>query len=131
MTGDQLQELRDFRLAQAQESLDAARLVLPASLFRETVNRSYYAMFYAVLALLVQGKHETSKHAGAISLFDRLFVKTGLFEKQYSQWLHETFDARLQSDYEPLHQISEELAREHLHMAENFVEAVVSYLGKP
>ncbi len=34
-------------------------------------------MFYAVLALLVPGKKETSKHSGAIALFDRDFVKQG------------------------------------------------------
>jgi uncharacterized protein (UPF0332 family) len=38
-------------------------------------------MFYAVLALLTQGKRETSKHSGAIALFDRDFVKQGIFER--------------------------------------------------
>ena len=35
-------------------------------------------MFYAVLALLVLEKKETSKHGGAIAIFDRDFVKKGV-----------------------------------------------------
>jgi uncharacterized protein (UPF0332 family) len=47
-------------------------------------------MFYAVLALLALRKQETSKHTGVISLFDRDFVKPGVFSKELSQWLHHT-----------------------------------------
>ena len=44
-------------------------------LLRPSVNRSYYAMIYAVLALLALKRKETSKHSGAISIFDKEFVK--------------------------------------------------------
>jgi uncharacterized protein (UPF0332 family) len=38
------------------------------------VNRAYYAMFYAVLALLQRIGRVPSRHAGVISLFDTEFV---------------------------------------------------------
>jgi hypothetical protein len=38
------------------------KALLDKNLIRPSVNRAYYAMFYAVLALLAQGKKETSKH---------------------------------------------------------------------
>ena len=63
------------------------------------VNRAYYAMFYAVLALLALRKQETSRHAGAISLFDREFVRPGVFSTDLSQWLHRAFQRRLAADY--------------------------------
>jgi uncharacterized protein (UPF0332 family) len=44
--------LVNYRLDQAVESLEAAKVLMEKSLFRPSVNRSYYAMFYAVLALL-------------------------------------------------------------------------------
>jgi len=34
-------------------------------------------MFYALQGLLINGGFSTSRHSGAISLFDREFVKTG------------------------------------------------------
>jgi hypothetical protein len=57
------------------------KALLDNNLIRPSVNRAYYAMFYAVLALLAQGKQENSKHSGAIALFDKDFVKLGIFKK--------------------------------------------------
>lgn len=41
-----------FRLEQSDESLESARILLDHEKYRPSVSRSYYAMFYAVLALL-------------------------------------------------------------------------------
>jgi uncharacterized protein (UPF0332 family) len=49
-----------------------ARLLLGEGSLRASVNRSYYAMFYSVLALLASRQEETSKHSGVIALFNRL-----------------------------------------------------------
>ena len=81
MMTENVQALVTYRLEQADESLEAARTLLDKELIRPSVNRSYYAMFYAVLALLAQGKKETSKHSGAIALFDRDFVKQSVLKK--------------------------------------------------
>ena len=70
MITENIQALITYRLEQADESLDAAQVLLDKVLVRSSVNRAYYAMFYAVLALLAKSKQETSKHSGAISLFD-------------------------------------------------------------
>ena len=101
-----VQALLTYRLEQADESLDAARVLLEKGLDRPAVNRAYYAMFYAVLALLATRKRETSKHGGAISLFDKEFVKAGTFNKDFSRWLHEAFDLRQRSDYTIGHQVT-------------------------
>ena len=68
MMTENIQALVTYRLEQADESLEAARALLDKKLIRPSVNRAYYAMFYAVLALLARGKKETSKHSGAIAL---------------------------------------------------------------
>lgn len=94
-----IEALVKYRLEQADESLEAARVLLEKRLERQSVNRSYYAMFYAVLALLATRKQETSKHSGAIALFDKEFVKPGMFKKDSSRWLHSAFDLRQRSDY--------------------------------
>ena len=65
-----LRELMAYRISQADESLEAAELLFNTGKYRSSVNRAYYAMFYAVLALLVCGDHSISKHAGVISLFE-------------------------------------------------------------
>ena len=92
---EELKALVAYRLEQADECLEAAQILLERDMCRGAVNRSYYAMFYGVLALLALKGQETSKHTGAIALFDRDFVKVGLFGPDLSTWLHETFYLRL------------------------------------
>ena len=68
MISENVKALVLYRLEQAQESLAASTVLLDQDLIRPSVNRSYYAMFYAVLALLAARKEETSRHSGAIAL---------------------------------------------------------------
>lgn len=117
---ENIKALVSYRLEQAVESLDAAQVLLERRLIRPAANRAYYAMFYAILALLATKKRETSKHSGAISLFDKEFVKTGLFSKEFSRWIHDAFDLRQKSDYAPQTEVSEEQAREVLERARAF-----------
>jgi uncharacterized protein (UPF0332 family) len=60
MMTENIQALVNYRLEQADESLEAARTLLEKELIRPSVNRAYYDMFYAVLALLAQGKKSLS-----------------------------------------------------------------------
>jgi uncharacterized protein (UPF0332 family) len=130
MMTENIRALVTYRIEQADESLVAAKTLLDKKLIRPTVNRAYYAMFYAVLALLALGKKETSKHSGAIALFDREFVKQGIFKKDYSRWLHDAFDLRQRSDYAAEYHASEEEAEKTLKNAESFVDEVKSVLSQ-
>jgi hypothetical protein len=112
VTDSPLAELVSQRLAQAAEALEEARLLAEANHPRGSVNRSYYAMFYSVQALLAQAGLKTSKHSGAIALFDREFVKKGTIEKEFSRNLHRLFDLRQDSDYGDLFEADAEKAKE-------------------
>ena len=122
------QSLVNYRVEQADESLESARLLLDNDKLRPSVNRSYYAMFYSVLALLAVKGSATSKHTGVISAFDRDFVKEDLFDKEFSRWLHESFDLRQRSDYRELFVVSRERAETTLANAVKFVAEVRSQL---
>ena len=125
-----IKALVTYRLEQADESLEAARALLEQGLIRPTINRAYYAMFYAVLTLLVLEKKETSKHGGAIVLFDRDFVKKGIFSKDFSRWLHDAFDLRQRSDYTALYRASMDEAEKTLENARAFVLEVKRHIKK-
>jgi len=124
-------DLIQYRLEQAGSALNDARTLLESSgSAGGVINRSYYAMFYAVLALLQNIGEVPRKHSGVISLFDREFYKTGLFPKQLSKDLHKAFDLRQQSDCRDLIMIDREVAEEVLRSAGAFVEAVATYLAR-
>lgn len=88
-----------YRLDQAAEALAAAELNLANGLERSATNRAYYAMFYAVLALLAERTIETSRHSGAVAQFDLLYVKSRVFRADMSRSLHRAFLHRQAADY--------------------------------
>lgn len=129
MNNLQLQQLIEYRLAQAKETLRESELLLEAAAFRGSVNRSYYAMFYAVLSLLATRGLGTSKHGGVMSFFDREFVKAGLVDKQFSRSLHRAFDERQANDYGELLKPDQTLALGLLQQAQEFVQEIERQLG--
>ena len=123
---EELRVLIKYRLEKADEALSAARLLFDNGMYGDSVGRSYYAMFYAVLALLIPENVNTSKHQGVIAYFDREFVRSGKFDKKFSDWLHSAFNIRLRADYAEMVKIDEAQARELIEMADNFVEEIKS-----
>ena len=62
-------------------------------------NRMYYAIFHAVLALLIKDGYKASTHKGTMSLFGQYYVKTGKFTADEA-WLYtELQSLREKSDY--------------------------------
>ena len=118
-------ELIQYRLDSARDMLRDARLLKenggsPVSI----VNRAYYSVFYAALALLVTADFEPNKHAGVLAKFDELFVRQGMFPKEMSRILHHAFDMRQAGDYQKSKVITVEQAIDVLTSAEEFVEAI-------
>ncbi len=119
-----------YRLKMAKETLeDALVLHREGRSHWSIVNRAYYAMFYAVLALLTFISEAPSKHSGAIALFDKHFVKTGKFPIEMSKWLHRAFDLRQRSDYREMYSLNPEQVMEVLQQAQAFVQRVEDFLA--
>ena len=116
-----------YRLRQADETLqDIDNLIASQSSSRSIVNRSYYAMFYAVLALFIRLEipHKTSKHSGIIATFDKAIVHSGLIGAGFSRMLHETFKVRQQLDYKDMVVLSHDDAMQSVEKAREFVAAI-------
>ncbi len=128
MRPGQLEDLLRYRMEQAHETLREAEILLRESAWRGVVNRAYYAMFYALLALLATKGLGPSKHSGALALFDREFVKTGVFPRTLSRSLHLAFDRRQTHDYGELTPTDRSIAEETLTDARAFVAAIESHL---
>lgn len=121
MTGNR-RSLIEYRLIQARDSLKEADVLQQSGMsLRSVMNRLYYSMFYTVLALLQNRELGTSKHSGAISLFDREYVKTGLFPREMSKALHRAFELRQIGDYMEQTDVTSLDIEEVRPMAEQFV----------
>jgi len=124
-------DLIQYRLESAREMLRDARLLResggsPVSI----INRAYYAVFYAALALLVTVNVEPRKHTGVLAKFDELFVRRGLFTKEMSRILHHAFDMRQAGDYQKSRVITAEQAIDVLNSAEDFVKTIEGKLSQ-
>lgn len=131
MNDEPIQKLVQLRLRQAKESLLEAKALLEIDLWRGAINRSYYAMFYALLALSVQRQKVISKHSGLIAFFDQDFVKQGILPKELSKSIHLAFQRRQEHDYGNVFEVSLKEAREAYDDAGTFVDAIVQYLKSP
>lgn len=130
MKEEEIADLVRHRIEQAQTALDDAAYLLDGNRSPQSiVNRAYYAMFYAALALLQKAGKVPSKHTGVISLFDTEYALKGLLPKELSKDLHKAFELRQVSDYKNVLPISPEKSRDTLNNAKRFVEAVKKYLA--
>jgi uncharacterized protein (UPF0332 family) len=96
---EEIRQAIHLRLEQARETLKEADALREHGLWRGVINRSYYAMFYAVLALGVSKQVVLTKHSQAIAFFDKEYVKTEIFPRELSRSLHLGFDQRQVNDY--------------------------------
>ena len=123
--------LYQYRIKQAEETLSDAEKMLKNHLSpRSIINRAYYSMFYAILALYInEGLNlKTSKHSGVISIFDKEFVHSGKIDKNFSKILHRIFISRQEGDYKELVKISRDDAARSVADAKDFFCAIKSFI---
>lgn len=123
-------ELSKYRFKRAQEILEDAKILLNEKSFASSVNRSYYAIFHALRAVIALDGFDSSKHSGVISYINRNYVKEGIFQKQLSKILDTSFRLREKADYDDFFIISLDTAQEQLLKAETVMNEVETYLIK-
>ena len=130
MKPEHVSQLVALRIEQAREALGAAQLLSDNRRSGQgVINRSYYAMFYAALALLQTIGKAPKKHTGVVTLFDTEFVLKGLFSRDLSKDFHQVFELRHVSDYDPLPPRTDAEADAALNKAKAFVAQVEAYLS--
>lgn len=75
-------ELANYRIDKARNTLADAKTYFKEATPGSIVNRIYYAMFYAVNALLITDGKFSAKHSGVRSIFNKEFVKPGLVDME-------------------------------------------------
>ncbi len=122
--------LSDYRLSAAEEHLDSARLLLDAGKYKDSIGRSYYAIFASVRALLALDEVDFSKHAGVISYFQREYIKSRQIDPKYSKYLGQAFQIRNNADYQDFFVVSAADAKEQYDNAVDFLNMIKSFIAK-
>lgn len=124
-----MDNLIQYRLDNAKEKLKSADLLLKAGQYKDSIGRSYYAIFSSVRAVLAKDQVDYSKHAGVISYFQKEYIKTGIFDVKYSKYLQVAFQIRNNCDYNDFYIVSKQDAEEQYSNAEIFLGEVERYLN--
>lgn len=121
--------LASYRLEQAGDSLGEAKYLLSGEKSpRSIINRAYYAMFYAILALLIYEPYSSSKHSGILGYFNRRFIKEGIFDRETGSWVNKAFELRQRSDYREYFEVTREQATDLVIKAEQFISTITSHI---
>ena len=127
---DNRKELMKYRLEMAKERLHSSKVLLDDGSYKDSIGRSYYAMFTSVRALLAMEGQDFSKHAGVIAYFQKEFVKTGKIEKKYSKYISQAFQIRNNTDYADFFIVSAQDAKEQYEKAKEFLDVIEKYLDE-
>ena len=115
----------------AEEKLRAARLLLDGAAWGDASSRAYYAAFHAVSAVLLARDESYSHHAQVLGAFNREFVHTGLFPREFTLMLTRLFENRQSGDYGVIPGVTEIEARQDVVDAQRIVETVRQFLNSP
>lgn len=121
-------ELSRYRLERAKEDLNNAKADLNGNYLKGAINRSYYAIFHAIRAVLALDSFDTKKHSGVIAYFNQSYVKTGIFSFEMSVIVQKAFKFRNKSDYDDFYIATRDDAEEQIKNAENFINIIEEYL---
>ncbi len=122
--------LSNYRIAEAEDSLKVAVHCLKEGLYKDSINRSYYAAFYAVKAILALSTVDFKRHKDVMGYFNKEYVAKEIFPREIGRKLGTLQRVREKSDYDDFYIASREKAEEQFQTAELVIGEVKKYLDK-
>lgn len=94
------ESLINYRISQATDTIELARFLIDSKKLTVAVNRIYYGMYYALTALALKYKFETSKHQQLIGWFNKEFVSSKASDAKFGKIIRNAFQNRSKGDYD-------------------------------
>ena len=121
-------DLSNYRIAEADDSLKVAEHCLKEGLYKDSINRSYYAAFYAVKAVLALNTVDFRRHKDVMGYFNKEYVAKEIFPREIGRKLGTLQRVREKSDYDDFYIASKDKANEQFQTAELVIMEVKKYL---
>jgi len=122
-------DLIKYRLHKAWETYKEAIILFEHKSFTGSVNRLYYASYYAVTALLLSENIAVFTHNGVKSQFNLHFVKSEKMSLQMGHLFNELLDKRSTSDYNDLFDFIEEDVEIYILPVKDFITEIEAQLN--
>ncbi len=130
ITEQDRESLIDYRLKQALETIELAKFLVNSEKLEIAVNRIYYGMYYALTALALKNRFETSKHGQLIGWFNKEYISTKKLDYKYGKILKNAYQNRTKGDYDAFVSFSRVEVEYMLSEMTDFIEEIKKLLEK-
>lgn len=117
-----------YRMNNAEETLDTAKLCIEHKRYKDSINRCYYAAFYAVKAVLALEEVDFKRHKDAVAYFNQRYVAANVFDREIGKLLGRLKRKRETSDYDDFYIASSEETAEEYEAAKRIVKSIQQFL---
>ena len=128
MTIDERRDLSKARFDLARDCLHTAKVNRDISDYRAAANRSYYAIFHSMRAVLALEEVDMSKHSGVMAEFRKRYLKTEILDRKLSAIITQAFEVRNASDYDDFYIVAKEDVDLQIENAILFMRTIADYL---
>ena len=130
MDNEAIEDFAKYRLAKAKETLKTAELIFKdIKDYTSANNRAYYAIFYAIRAVLALEQIDFKKHKDVIAYFNKNYINTEIFPKQIGRKIAQAQRIREDSDYDDEYVPSHEKTQQQIETARELINLVEKYIN--
>lgn len=121
--------LAKYRLEKAEETLHTAEIILKEVRdYASANNRAYYAIFYAIRAILALEEIDFKRHKDVTAYFNQHYINTEIFPKKIGRKIAQAQRIREDSDYDDKYEPSYEKTQEQIETARELIQFVKKYI---
>ena len=122
------QQLIQYRIDQAKDTETDVALLISHDRLRAAINRIYYGMFYALMALGLKYEFETSKHLQLLGWFNKNFIHEGLIDTRYGRIINKAYNRRTKGDYDSYIEFDAETVKEMFEEMKDFIITIETFI---
>ena len=123
-------EFSKYRLERAKETLKTAKVIFDIKDYKSANNRAYYAIFYAIRAVLALERKDFKRHKDVIAYFNKNYINTEIFPRKLGHKISLAQSIREDSDYDDKYVASEEKTQTQIKTAEELINKVEEYIER-
>ena len=129
MDNENREDFAKYRLEKAKETLNSAKILFnEVKDYTSANNRAYYAIFYAIRAVLALEEVDFKRHKDVIAYFNKTYIKPEVFSRNLGSKIAQAQKVREDCDYDDKYQISYEKTEEQIKTAEEVISEVDKYI---
>ena len=129
MDNETIQDFAQYRLNKAKETLNTSIIIYKdVKDYTSANNRAYYAIFYAIRAVLALEQVDFKRHKDVISYFNKNYINKEIFSKKLGRKIAQAQRVREDSDYDDEYEPSPEKTMQQIETAKELIGEVEKYI---